>query len=89
MRCLWPRIERVGTGPRARAGHFGKRRASLVVGDVRLPGVGEQRQDGGDAFCRSGSAGGDGNEKSGRGSGTSLNYTMRMGVLHQMVVDYA
>jgi len=86
---LRSRIERVRAGPRARARHLGEGRAGLVVGNVRLARVGEERQDGGDALGRGGAAGRNGNEKSGGRSGTSLNYTMRMGLLHQMVVDCA
>ena len=88
VRCLRARVERVCAGPRAPGG-LGQRRARLVVGDVRLARVGEQREDGGDALRRGGAASGDGNEKSGVRSGTSLNHTMRMGLLHQMVVDCA
>lgn len=85
---LRSRVERVCAGPRAPR-YLGKGRASLVVWNVRLPRVGKEWKDGGDALRRGGTAGGDGNEKSVGRSGTSLNYTMRMGLLHQMVVDCA
>jgi hypothetical protein len=86
---LGSRIKRVCAGPGARARYLGEGCASLVVWNVRLSRVREEREDGGDALRRGGSAGGDGNEKSVGRSGTSLNYTMRMGLLHQMVVDCA
>jgi len=69
VRRLRPGVERVCAGPRARARGLGEGRARLVVRDVRLAGVGEERQDGGDALRRGGAAGRDGDEESGRRSG--------------------
>jgi hypothetical protein len=89
MGRLRPRVERVCACPRARAGgRLGEGRASLVVRDVGLARVGEEGQDGGDALRRGGAAGRDGDEKSGRLSGTTYKKsTMGMGLLHQVVVD--
>lgn len=84
---LRPRVERVCARPGARAGDLCERRARLVVGNVGLARVGEQRQNGSDTLCRGGSAGRDGDEKSMRRSGISRKSAMRRGVLHQMVVD--
>lgn len=87
VRRLRARIEGVGAGARARARILGQRGARLVVGNVRLARVGEERQNGGDALRRGGAAGGDGDEESIRQSGTSGKSAMPRGVLHQMVVD--
>jgi hypothetical protein len=64
MRRLWNRVECVCAGPRAPR-DLGQRRARLVVGNVRLSRVWEERKDGGDALRRGGSAGRDGNKQSG------------------------
>jgi hypothetical protein len=77
MRRLRARVERVGAGPRARARGLGQRGARLVVGDVGLARVGEEGQDGRDALRRRGAAGRDGDEESGRRSGTYHNTTAR------------
>jgi hypothetical protein len=87
VRSLRPRIECVCAGPGARARSFRERRASLVVGNIGLAGVGKEGQDGGDALRGSSTAGRDGDEESKRRSGTSYNSIMRMGVLHQVIVD--
>lgn len=64
VRRLRARLEAVGAGARACARDLGQRGARLVVGDVRLARVGEQRQHGGDALGRGRLAGGDGDEES-------------------------
>jgi hypothetical protein len=88
MGRLRARVERVCARPRARRrGRPGERGARLVVGNVRLARVGEERQDGGDALRRGGAAGRDGDEESGRLSGTTHKPALRMSLLHQMVVD--
>jgi hypothetical protein len=89
VRRLRSRVERVCARPRARARGLGEGGARLVVGDVGLARVGEEGQDGRDALRRSRAARRDGDEESGRRSGTLYNTTMRMGVLHQVVVDCA
>jgi hypothetical protein len=63
MWCLRARVEGVGAGSRA-TGYLRQRCARLVVGDVGLARVGEEREDGRDALRRGGAAGGDGDEKS-------------------------
>jgi hypothetical protein len=88
VRSLRSRVKCVCTGPRARAWSFRERGASLVVWDIGLAGVGEEGQDGGDALRGSSTAGRNGDEESKRRSGTSYNSIVRMGVLHQVIVDY-
>lgn len=89
MWSLRPRVERVCAGPGSRAWSFRERRASLVVRDIRLAGVGKEGENGGDALRRGSATCRDGNEESKRRSGTSYNSIVRMGVLHQVIVDCA
>lgn len=72
---LGARLEAVRAGPRACAGHPGERCARLVVGNVRLSRVGEERQDGGDALGRGCLARRDGDEQSAGRLGNASNCT--------------
>jgi hypothetical protein len=87
VRSLRSRVECVCAGSRA-PWSFRKRGTSLVVWDIGLAGVGKERQDGGNALRGSSTAGRNGDEESKRRSGTSYNSIVRMGVLHQVIVDY-
>lgn len=61
---LWFALERVWkVGLVVAVGSLGQGGAGLVVWNVTLSRVGEQGKDGGDLSCRSGLAGGDGDEE--------------------------
>ena len=70
MWSLRPRVEGVCTGPGSRAWGFRERRASFVVRDVRLAGVGKEGENGGDALRRGRATCRNGDEESKRRSGT-------------------
>jgi hypothetical protein len=63
VRARWPRVEGVGRVSVDLGGHPGQRRADLVVGQIALSRVWEERQDRGDSPCACGLACAQGDEE--------------------------
>lgn len=87
--CLRARLEAVCACPRAGAGDLCQRGTGLVVWDIGLARVREERQDGSDALGRGGLTGGDGNEKSAGRLGITSSDTAWKSLLHEVVVHCA